>query len=64
MAVKKLIDQELSGKLLDEFRMETSIMKKLRHVNVLLFLGAVSIPGHLVRPQTPSCPSNVHSICQ
>lgn len=32
---------------LQEFRRETSIMKKLRHVNVLLFLGAVSHPPHL-----------------
>jgi hypothetical protein len=48
VAVKKLIDQDLSGRMLDEFRMETSIMKRLRHVNILLFLGAVSIPGHLV----------------
>jgi len=48
VAVKKLIDQELSGRMLEEFRMETSIMKRLRHVNILLFLGAVSIPGHLV----------------
>ena len=32
---------------LQEFRRETSIMKKLRHVNVLLFLGAISHPPHL-----------------
>ena len=30
-----------------EFRRETSIMKKLRHVNVLLFLGAISQAPHL-----------------
>lgn len=30
-----------------EFRRETGIMKRLRHVNVLLFLGAISQPPHM-----------------
>lgn len=75
VAVKRLIDQDLSPQLMEvclgrphslvwffqswahmhnppcscaqEFRAEISIMKKLRHVNVLLFLGAVTTPPEL-----------------
>ncbi|PSR96528.1 Serine/threonine-protein kinase [Actinidia chinensis var. chinensis] len=42
VAVKKFLDQDLSGQSLEEFMSEVRIMKRLRHPNVVLFMGAVT----------------------
>lgn len=42
VAVKKFLDQDISGESLDEFKSEVRIMKRLRHPNVVLFMGAVT----------------------
>ncbi|KAJ4767801.1 protein kinase family protein [Rhynchospora pubera] len=47
VAVKKFLDQEFYGDALDEFRSEVRIMRRLRHPNVVLFMGAVTRPPHL-----------------
>ncbi|XP_026435022.1 serine/threonine-protein kinase EDR1-like [Papaver somniferum] len=47
VAVKKFLDQDFSGDALDEFRSEVRIMRRLRHPNVVCFLGAVTRPPNL-----------------
>ncbi|KAL2608857.1 hypothetical protein R1flu_027430 [Riccia fluitans] len=47
VAVKKFVDQDLSGDALEEFRLEVRIMRRLRHPNVVLFMGAVTRPPNL-----------------
>ncbi|MQL93715.1 hypothetical protein Taro_026372 [Colocasia esculenta] len=47
VAVKKFLDQDFSGDALDEFRLEVRIMRRLRHPNVVLFMGAVTRPPNL-----------------
>ncbi|CAM6104363.1 unnamed protein product [Calypogeia fissa] len=47
VAVKKFLDQDLSGYALEEFRSEVRIMRRLRHPNVVLFMGAITRPPHL-----------------
>eukprot|EP00887_Chlorella_sp_A99_P000196 scaffold13.g196.t1 len=47
VAVKRFLDQEVSPKVLEEFRTEVSIMKKLRHPNIVQFIGAVTQPPSL-----------------
>ncbi|KAL4448958.1 hypothetical protein ABPG77_007675 [Micractinium sp. CCAP 211/92] len=47
VAVKRLLDQEVSSQMLEEFRQEISIMKRLRHPHIVQFLGAVTQPPHL-----------------
>ncbi|XP_077247721.1 protein kinase superfamily protein [Tasmannia lanceolata] len=47
VAVKKFLDQDFSGDALDEFRSEVRIMRRLRHPNVVLFMGAVTRPPNL-----------------
>ncbi|XP_057952045.1 probable serine/threonine-protein kinase SIS8 isoform X2 [Malania oleifera] len=42
VAVKKFLDQDISGESLEEFKSEVRIMKKVRHPNVVLFMGAVT----------------------
>ncbi|XP_068658358.1 probable serine/threonine-protein kinase SIS8 [Aristolochia californica] len=42
VAVKRFLDQDISGDALAEFRSEVRIMKRLRHPNVVLFMGAVT----------------------
>ncbi|KAG5618921.1 hypothetical protein H5410_018745 [Solanum commersonii] len=42
VAVKKFLDQELAGESLEEFKSEVMIMRRLRHPNVVLFMGAVT----------------------
>uniref|UniRef100_A0A0C9RXN7 non-specific serine/threonine protein kinase n=1 Tax=Wollemia nobilis TaxID=56998 RepID=A0A0C9RXN7_9CONI len=42
VAVKILIDQDLHDDRLKEFLREVAIMKRLRHPNVVLFMGAVT----------------------
>lgn len=45
MAIKKFLDQNLSDATIKEFRDEVMIMSKLRHPNIVLFMGAVTQPG-------------------
>ncbi|CAA7043158.1 unnamed protein product [Microthlaspi erraticum] len=47
VAVKKFLDQDVTGEALEEFRSEVRIMKKLRHPNIVLFMGAVTRPPNL-----------------
>lgn len=47
VAVKVFTEQEYSTELLDEFRREVALMKRLRHPNIVLFMGAVTSPAHL-----------------
>jgi len=47
VAVKKFLDQDFSGDALEEFRREVRIMRRLRHPNVVLFMGAVTRPPSL-----------------
>ncbi|XP_063942444.1 probable serine/threonine-protein kinase SIS8 isoform X2 [Daucus carota subsp. sativus] len=47
VAVKKFLDQELTGESLEEFKSEVGIMKRVRHPNVVLFMGAVTRPPNL-----------------
>ena len=48
VAVKKLLNQNLDGDSLSSFKKEVTIMSKLRHPNVLLFMGACTEPGNLM----------------
>jgi hypothetical protein len=41
VAVKRFLNQDISGEALEEFISEVRIMKRLRHPNVVLFMGAV-----------------------
>ncbi|XP_010242197.1 PREDICTED: serine/threonine-protein kinase EDR1-like [Nelumbo nucifera] len=47
VAVKKFLDQDFSGDALQQFRCEVMIMRRLRHPNVVLFMGAVTRPPNL-----------------
>ncbi|XP_022923956.1 probable serine/threonine-protein kinase SIS8 isoform X1 [Cucurbita moschata] len=47
VAVKRFLDQDISGETLEEFKSEVRIMKRLRHPNVVLFMGAVTRAPHL-----------------
>lgn len=47
VAVKKFLDQDLSGDALAQFKCEAEIMLRLRHPNVVLFMGAVTRPPNL-----------------
>ncbi|XP_010519852.1 PREDICTED: serine/threonine-protein kinase EDR1 [Tarenaya hassleriana] len=46
VAVKKFLDQDFSGDALTQFKSEVEIMLRLRHPNVVLFMGAVTRPPH------------------
>lgn len=48
VAVKKLINQNVDAETLSAFKKEVAIMSKLRHPNVLLFMGASTEPGNLM----------------
>ena len=48
VAVKKLNSQNIDDKKLADFKKEVEIMSKLRHPNVLLFMGACTQPGNLM----------------
>ncbi|KAL3133959.1 hypothetical protein ABBQ32_008406 [Trebouxia sp. C0010 RCD-2024] len=47
VAVKKFLEQDLSPQLMQEFRAEVGIMKRLKHPNVVLFMGACTKPPNL-----------------
>ncbi|KAK3441789.1 hypothetical protein EUGRSUZ_B01731 [Eucalyptus grandis] len=47
VAVKKFLDQDLSGAALNKFRREVQMIRRLRHPNVVLFMGAVARPPNL-----------------
>nr|DAD33095.1 TPA_asm: hypothetical protein HUJ06_011946 [Nelumbo nucifera] len=47
VAVKVFSKQEYSDEVILSFRQEVSLMKRLRHPNVLLFMGAVTSPQRL-----------------
>lgn len=47
VAIKVFSKQEYSEDLIHSFRQEVSLMKRLRHPNVLLFMGAVTSPQRL-----------------
>ncbi|PSR97894.1 Serine/threonine-protein kinase [Actinidia chinensis var. chinensis] len=47
VAVKVFSKQEYSEDVIFSFRQEVSLMKRLRHPNVLLFMGAVTSPQRL-----------------
>ncbi|CAI9779722.1 unnamed protein product [Fraxinus pennsylvanica] len=47
VAVKVFSRQEYSDDVIFSFRQEVSLMKSLRHPNILLFMGAVTTPQHL-----------------
>ena len=47
MAVKRLMAQDLDARLMDEFRREVHIMKRLKHPNIVPFLGACTQPPNL-----------------
>ncbi|CAK9146904.1 unnamed protein product, partial [Ilex paraguariensis] len=47
VAVKKFMNQDLSGDALLQFKCEIEIMLRLRHPNVVLFMGAVTRPPNL-----------------
>ncbi|KAG6672983.1 hypothetical protein I3842_16G086900 [Carya illinoinensis] len=47
VAVKRFLDQDIYGQSLEEFKSEVLLMKRLRHPNVVLFMGAVTRPPNL-----------------
>ncbi|KAL0916294.1 hypothetical protein M5K25_013792 [Dendrobium thyrsiflorum] len=47
VAVKVFSKQEYSDEMIFSFRQEVSLMKKLRHPNILLFMGAILSPERL-----------------
>ncbi|XP_073101059.1 uncharacterized protein [Elaeis guineensis] len=47
VAVKVFSKQEYSDEVILSFRQEVSLMKRLRHPNILLFMGAVTSPQRL-----------------
>ncbi|KAH7281925.1 hypothetical protein KP509_35G003600 [Ceratopteris richardii] len=47
VAIKVFTEQEYSQELLLDFRKEVALMKRLRHPNIVLFMGAVTSPDHL-----------------
>ncbi|XP_075100653.1 uncharacterized protein LOC107800226 isoform X1 [Nicotiana tabacum] len=47
VAVKVFSKQEYSDEVIYSFRQEVSLMKRLRHPNILLFMGAVTSSQHL-----------------
>lgn len=47
VAIKVFTAQEYSAMLLEDFRKEVALMKRLRHPNIVLFMGCVTSPAHL-----------------
>eukprot|EP00005_Dracoamoeba_jomungandri_P004604 CAMPEP_0174258702 /NCGR_PEP_ID=MMETSP0439-20130205/7658_1 /TAXON_ID=0 /ORGANISM="Stereomyxa ramosa, Strain Chinc5" /LENGTH=506 /DNA_ID=CAMNT_0015342317 /DNA_START=155 /DNA_END=1675 /DNA_ORIENTATION=+ len=48
VAVKVLHRQSLDEQTLKAFRKEVSIMSRIFHPNILLYMGACTVPGHLM----------------
>ncbi|XP_071697237.1 serine/threonine-protein kinase EDR1-like [Rutidosis leptorrhynchoides] len=46
VAIKVLLEQEVTAENIDDFCNEISILSRLRHPNVILFLGACTTPPH------------------
>lgn len=47
VAIKILLEQDLTVENVEDFCNEISVLSRLRHPNVILFLGACTIPPHL-----------------
>ncbi len=47
VAIKLFVDQDVSDKVLEAFRKEVDILKKLRHPNILHFMGYCTVPPHM-----------------
>jgi serine/threonine protein kinase len=47
VAIKRFLEQNLSPVTIREFRDEVMIMSKLRHPNIVLFMGAVTQSNQL-----------------
>jgi len=47
VAVKKLFKQDLNEKSLSEFKREVELASRLNNPNVLLFMGACTVPGEM-----------------
>eukprot|EP01114_Cavostelium_apophysatum_P001871 TRINITY_DN11645_c0_g1_i2.p1 TRINITY_DN11645_c0_g1~~TRINITY_DN11645_c0_g1_i2.p1 ORF type:complete len:632 (-),score=192.54 TRINITY_DN11645_c0_g1_i2:34-1929(-) len=47
VAIKKLVFQELDEATMADFKKEVAVMARLRHPNVILFMGACTSPGNL-----------------
>ncbi|KAG9148443.1 hypothetical protein Leryth_016918 [Lithospermum erythrorhizon] len=47
VAVKRFLDQGITSESLEEFKSEVRIMKRTRHPNVVLFMGAITHPPNL-----------------
>lgn len=47
VAVKKFMNQDITADALEQFKCEVEIMLRLRHPNVVLFMGAVTRPPNL-----------------
>ncbi|XP_075484107.1 serine/threonine-protein kinase EDR1-like [Primulina tabacum] len=47
VAVKKFMKQDISGDALAQFKCEVEIMLSLRHPNVVLLMGAVTLPPNM-----------------
>ena len=47
VAIKVFLEQDVSEKVLEAFKKEVAILKKLRHPNIVQFMGACTQPLHL-----------------
>ncbi|CAM8982140.1 unnamed protein product [Rhodiola kirilowii] len=47
VAVKRFLNQSITGESLEEFISEVRIMRRVRHPNVVLFMGAITRPPNL-----------------
>ncbi|BDA49200.1 probable serine/threonine-protein kinase SIS8 [Coccomyxa sp. Obi] len=47
VAVKRFLEQDLSPQVMAEFRAEVALMQRLKHPNVVLFMGACTQPPNL-----------------
>lgn len=60
VAVKRLPAHSLTPEFFEDFEREAALMKRLRHPNVLLYLGAAMIPFQLVFSQLKLFNRSVH----